>query len=81
MKRKCLAILCALLLLTGCDAVPKTEPEQMIYLYFPQNVETAKGGDVLTAVAVDWSAQQDAPPEEQAALHRDLQVPSHGARR
>lgn len=73
MKRKWRAFACALLLLlTGCAAGSKTEPDQKISLYLPRNVETAQGGDVLTSVALDWSGQKDAPAEQQAALLIDL---------
>ena len=72
MKRKFAALLCALLLLTGCAAGTKEDPTQTMRLYLPQDVETAQGGDVLTSVTLDWSGQKDAPVEEQAALLIDL---------
>lgn len=74
MKRFLLILLAGLMLwsVTGCAAAKEPPEGDTLGIYYAADPQTVRGGDILTAVQVDWSEQSGLSAQEQGRRALEL---------
>lgn len=80
--RRCLALLCAVMVLTlcGCGGVSNGSREETFHLFYPTGEDADRGGDIISSVAVGWEQEKDEDAEKQARRAVELLLADHPER-
>ena len=80
--RRCLALLCAVMVLTlcGCGGVSNGSREETFHLFYPTGKDADRGGDIISSVAVGWEQEKDEDAEKQARRAVELLLADHPER-